>query len=314
MTTRQLCFFVAALFVFNAYSQESKPKANPSAAPTKKSVPAKKIVTAPAPAAQPPTNELTVEQVIQLVQAGLSDELIMAKIKKNNKATDLSTDELLKLKSAKVSESIILLLLDPAVQSKVASVPTPAPTFAPIPAEPARTAIINPEKTLSDTSSGVGKAHGIYLVENSGKLTKLTNTAFSSGPKMGTLSVIGSTMTFGAHKTKIKATLYGDSAKVRTRNKKPEFLFDFSEDTSPASYVLIRLDKKSGTRETTIGGMRIGGPSMGFDDKKTLKFSAKEVALGKYILKLEGDLAAGEYVFCPANGMLAAGYDFGIDP
>lgn len=305
--TKRLLLLSTALFTL-AYCQAPAP----APAPVKKAVPAKKIVATPAPAPvqqakpQPPANELTVEQVCQLVQAGLSEDLVIAKIKKNNKAFDLTTEQLLQLKKAGASDNIIRLLMDPTVQP-VAAPAAPAVT-TPTPAVPA-----NIERSLPNSLPEVDKAVGIYLVEDGGKLTRLMRTAFTS-QKIGTLGVMGGAMTMGALKTKIRAVLYGSSAKVRVQNKRPEFLFNLSEDVQPTrDYVLIRLDKKSRTREAIVGSMRIGGPNMGFDEKKTLKFSAKEIAPGKYMLKLENDLIVGEYVFCPANGELAAGYDFGVE-
>ena len=57
---------------------------------------------------------LSVEEVVKLSQIGLAEELIITKIKKNGKAFDLSTDELLELKKAGVSDTVIKFLLDPS--------------------------------------------------------------------------------------------------------------------------------------------------------------------------------------------------------
>jgi hypothetical protein len=56
---------------------------------------------------------LTLHDVVQLSQTGLSEDLIVTKIKKNGKAFDLSTEELLELQKAGVSDTIINYLLDP---------------------------------------------------------------------------------------------------------------------------------------------------------------------------------------------------------
>lgn len=310
MAKRVFLIFAALFFGLNAQIPT----------PSKKTAPAKKATAAPAvpvqktepqPAAAT-ASELTVEQIIRLVQAGLSEDLIIAKIKKNNKAFDLSTEQILQLKKVGASDNIIRVLMDP--QAQLVTVPAASPAVTPTEVlTPTPTAPANVERSLSNNLPEVDKATGIYLVEDGGKLTRLTRVAFTS-QKIGTLGVMGAAMTMGALKTKIRLVLYGSSAKVRVQNKRPEFLFNLSEDVQPRDYVLIRLDKKSSTREAIAGSMRIGGPNMGFDEKKTLKFSAKEMAPGKYMLKLENDLAVGEYVFCPANGSLVAVYDFGIDP
>jgi len=56
---------------------------------------------------------LSVEDVVQLVQAGLSEDLVIAKIVKNGKAFDLSTSELLQLKKARATDNIIRAMMNP---------------------------------------------------------------------------------------------------------------------------------------------------------------------------------------------------------
>ena len=47
-------------------------------------------------------------------QAGLSDDLVIAKIRQSNKGTDLSTDELVTLKKQGISDAVIKILMHPA--------------------------------------------------------------------------------------------------------------------------------------------------------------------------------------------------------
>ncbi|MEK7992817.1 MAG: hypothetical protein AAB403_03330 [Planctomycetota bacterium] len=74
------------------------------------------------------------DDVIQLVQAGLSEDLVIAKVKKNGKAFDLSTNQLLQLKKAGVSDNVIRALLDPSAElAPQAPAPPPAPAAPPTP-------------------------------------------------------------------------------------------------------------------------------------------------------------------------------------
>src|ERR1700722_15384035 len=57
---------------------------------------------------------LSVEEVVKLSQTGLSEDLIITKIKKNGRAFDLSTEEILELKRDGVSDNVIKFLLDPS--------------------------------------------------------------------------------------------------------------------------------------------------------------------------------------------------------
>jgi curli biogenesis system outer membrane secretion channel CsgG len=78
-----------------------------------------------------------VDSVIQLVKAGMSDDLIIKSLKKTNKSVDLSPAEMVKLKQAGVSDNVIGVLLDPTsvpAPAAVAAAPPPPPPAAPDPA------------------------------------------------------------------------------------------------------------------------------------------------------------------------------------
>jgi curli biogenesis system outer membrane secretion channel CsgG len=108
---------------------------------------------APAPTpkrAAAPKAASPVDSVIQLVKAGMSDDLIIKSLKKTNKPVDLSPADMVKLKQAGVSDNVIGVLLDPtSVPAPVAAAaapppppppapePPPAPTPAPVASAPA---------------------------------------------------------------------------------------------------------------------------------------------------------------------------------
>src|SRR5664279_3894320 len=62
----------------------------------------------------PPVGGITFEQVIKLSQSGLSDEVIIAQIKKRPQPFDLSPDQLLQLKNARVSDAVIEAMMPPS--------------------------------------------------------------------------------------------------------------------------------------------------------------------------------------------------------
>src|ERR1019366_8024661 len=68
------------------------------------------------------TRMMTVDDVIRLSKAGLSDDVIIQQIKKKGQRFDLSTDQLVQLKSASVSERVIQAMIDPTKDSR------PSPT------------------------------------------------------------------------------------------------------------------------------------------------------------------------------------------
>ena len=71
--------------------------------------------TTPAPQAnQQSANANGVDSIIALVQANMSEGLVLKTIQRQNKAYDLTPDDLLKLQKAGVSERIINAMLDPS--------------------------------------------------------------------------------------------------------------------------------------------------------------------------------------------------------
>ena len=62
----------------------------------------------------PPAGGITFADVIRLSEAGLSDNTIIAKIKMRLQPFDLSTDQLIQLKSARVSDRVIQAMTEPS--------------------------------------------------------------------------------------------------------------------------------------------------------------------------------------------------------
>lgn len=77
-----------------------------------------------------PSAPSRVENVIQLVKGGMSEELIIRSLRKVNLPIDLTTADLVSLKNAGVSERIITVMMDPA--SKEAPAEPPVSTLVPV--------------------------------------------------------------------------------------------------------------------------------------------------------------------------------------
>ena len=65
--------------------------------------------------AQAAGTQLTVEGIISMVQAGVSDEIVISKSQKAGQGFDLSPEQIISLKKSKVSDAVIKALLDPKV-------------------------------------------------------------------------------------------------------------------------------------------------------------------------------------------------------
>jgi curli biogenesis system outer membrane secretion channel CsgG len=82
--------------------------------------------SAPKTAAKTAAKSSPVDDVIGMVKAGFSDSLIIKKLQKENKPVDLSPADMVKLKNAGVSETVMGVMMDPG-----APVPAAAPAAAP---------------------------------------------------------------------------------------------------------------------------------------------------------------------------------------
>jgi hypothetical protein len=99
---------------------------------------------------------LTVDGVISLIGAGISDDLIISKIQKSGQTFDLSTDDMIRLKKAGASDAVMKALMSatptPAVAS-VAPVATPNAALAP-------SAGISPNPVAENPNMGKLKKEG----------------------------------------------------------------------------------------------------------------------------------------------------------
>jgi curli biogenesis system outer membrane secretion channel CsgG len=95
--------------------------------------PAPKPAPAKPPAAKPAAAPSPVDSVIQSVKMGLSENLIIKTLQRENKPANLTTADLVKLKNAGVSENIIGVMLDPSSAPAPAAVAAPAPVAPPPP-------------------------------------------------------------------------------------------------------------------------------------------------------------------------------------
>jgi hypothetical protein len=248
-----------------------------------------------AAAAQPqPSTELTVDQVIKLVQSGLSENLIIAKIRQNGKVFNLTTDEMIQLQTAKVSENIIGVMMDPQAQ----------------PAPPAPTPVREPESEKPTREPG-------FYVSVEGKEV-LLDPSVVTGSKVGMMGVI---VTGGFGKVKEKAVVRG--AKSNARVSAPtEFVFVAGNGlTHPNELSIVKFSIEKGSRVFQVGevGMFTGAKT-GISDKDTIPFKAEKIGPGTFKLVLDKPLEPGEYAFMcgsllqvSATGTTGKIWDFGID-
>lgn len=300
-----------------------------------------------APATSPSrVQQVSVQDVIAMKQAGLSDDIVIAKIQQHNVPSDLSTDELIGLKKEKVSDAVIRTLIDPQAQSPAgSSSPTTIvvqnPGLAalsninPSGATPGagQTAVGDPNDPLTPHDSGIY----LYTKDHAGnpKMVMLERAAYQ-GAKTG--GMFASAMTYGAVKMKTKAVIPGTKAALRITDSKLIFYFYFDDKaaglgrssflgsniTNPNQFALLNLKVEKNSRSTEIGQFSMWGGSSGSDEKSMIAFKSERIGPGLYKVELAGDLKAGEYCFVSSSSAVVSAYaagaatahdlfDFGID-
>jgi hypothetical protein len=304
---------LALVFVLNgAYGQEQKTTPAPAA---------KKTATA---AYQPQkakssAKELTVEQVIQLVQAGLAEDLVIAEVKKNGKAFDLNANQLLQLKKAGVSDNIIRIMKDPQTQltpsSPVMDTPKPVAESSTIMA-PRVTEVPAKRKEPDSVASNVPGQAGLYCLSGS-ELIKVDLKTLASAKVAGR---VGHVLTLGIKSVKTNAYLIGPSAKTRVKdNTSPIFYIRLPEGFSIDEVVLVSLYVKADRRELEVSAQSgIVGSKQGLRMETMRPFENQELAPRLYKIATN-ILGRGEYLFYlvgsadTIKGIQGKGYDFGIE-
>ncbi len=259
--------------------------------------------------ANDPKARLSVEDVVKLTQTGLSEELIVTKIKKNAKAFDLSTDEILELKNLGVNETVIKFLLDP---SQPYTPPVAPPAAILNPADPRGTSPLkvapSKEYPVDAYATKIPPEPGLYGVAEQGIL------------KVDIKMLLGAKQSAGMGKLLMKkgkaiAYIVGANAKIRYPTPEPTLYMRLPEGKGIEEVVLLAFERKGQRREIAMGPI---GPKPELDVDVMKPFDALEIAARLYRIST-GRLPPGEYLFFlvgsaeAPQGIFGKGYDFGID-
>lgn len=256
---------------------------------------------------------LTNATVISLVRAGLGDEAVIAKIKASDGKYNLNTDDLIALKSAGVSGSVIAAMLDSSAKAT-----GPA------------------AMSLTDINPMTPHPSGVYLIDTLANRLDRIDPTVSSQAKTG--GIWGYALTAGIASMSVKVAIAGDSARVASPTARPSFYFFFDESnpstanltsawaagsaqtvTSPGEFTLTKLMPKKGRREARVGSMNIAGAKSGVMDHDRILFDYEMVRPGVYKITPKQPLEPGQYGFIYAlsgNGtkgaMTARIFDFQV--
>jgi hypothetical protein len=227
------------------------------------------------------SKRLTNQDVIDMTALGISDDVIIAKIRSvsgDGLKFDTSVEGLKALKAAKVSDAVIKVMVNPA--------PPPAPVIV------AATGVSS-DPNLPPPEVGVYWKDGQSFVLIQG----MTVTQAKVGGRAGAF------FTNGMRSEHWDATVTGPTSKNRVKDRQPVFYFYVPDGDTAADYVLIKLEKKSDHREFQVGSFGgVTGGKSGVKKDKEVPFHAEHVGIRVYKITLESSLKPGEYAFFLGTG------------
>lgn len=241
-------------------------------------------------AVQQTSGGLTIDSIIAMAKAGLSESLIIGRIRKNGKAFDLSPDDMIKLKNGGVSNAILEVMLDPSAGG--AAKPSGAPAAPATPAPAASEA-----KPPAAAESGEYRA-GAPPFPEMGVYYKKAEQWTELLPEIvnwKTGGVIKGLATAGIVKKDVNGNIPG----AHSRNSATfpaEFMIYAPEGVAITEYQLIRLRAKDDYREfRTITGGVFNQRSGAMRDM--VPFEGKKVSPRLFSVQLPEGLGAGDYGF-----------------
>ena len=211
---------------------------------------------------------ITNDKVITMVQAGLPTSVIINKIRNSKTSFDMSTDQLIRLKQARVPDDVLNTMINPSAPSASAMAPSDN----------------RPAKDI-----------GVYLKQN--------NDWMEMQPEMVNWKTGGvgkSIATLGVVKQDVNGHLDGRNSRIQV-TAPLEFMIVTPEGVAITEYLLIKLNQNNDDREfrTMTGGVfhAKGGAS-----RDIVPFESQKVATRTFTITLNGT-KAGEYGFLPPGAL-----------
>ena len=224
--------------------------------------------------------------VIDLVKLGLSEDVIVAKIRAMSASEadaisfDTSVEGLKALKAADVPDAVIKAMINPAPPVTVVTAST-AMTIDP---------------NLPPPEVGVYWKDRANFVLIQGQA--VTNA--KAGGKAGSF------FTDGMRNQHWDATIEGTTSKNTVRERRPTFYLYVPDGSDSADYALIKLNKKGDRREFQIGSFGgVSGGKSGVKRDKEVSFKAEHMGIRTYKITLDAELKPGEYAFFMGTGQSA---------
>ena len=235
---------------------------------------------------------LTNQSIMEMVKAGLSERVVIAKIRTSPTSFDTRTDALIALKKNGVSEKVIEAMMSPAAAAAAPAPPPSAPGGSVATAPPPAAGHMPLRPTVYQIVGG----KEVELTASGGEVQR-NRTPYSRSTEL---------------------VIAGNKSKLRIAERQPVFVVT----SEPGDMPLVRLDPGKSDRNLKIGsGSRVpyaGSTSTrGLRSEDLIEISAERDSRGFYRIKPRAPLAPGEYGFVSTRGGSPnAGstiYDFGVD-
>ena len=217
------------------------------------------------------------DSVVKMVKAGLSDDLIITTINAQSGSFDTTTDGLIALKTAGVSDKVVAAIV---MRSAATAAPPAAP---PNPSAPS---------AAPGLPAGVNSV-GVYYMDSGGSWQEVTAEVvnFKTG------GVVKHVASAGLVKGDLNGHIGGNRSRLEPKTP-AKFVLYVPEGRSPGEYQLLRLHANSDNREfrsVTGGVAHVTGGAIRDD----VEFISKKIAPRAYEIVLNGDIGKGEYGFLP---------------
>lgn len=259
---------------------------------------------------------MTNDEVISLSKAGLASSVIIGKIRTSKTNFDMSTDALIRLKQAGVTDDTVTAMLE-AKSGRSTAGTSEAATAA----------------VAGDPNDPMAKhGYGIYLFEEKDGKRKMTQLQPNVSAQNRTGGMFTASITpFGLGKIKTKANLPGRNANLQITTTSPVFYF-YLDTTSggmntssgipstPNEFTLVRFNQRSDNREVTIAKSNSWGAKGGLSDEYVMGLKAEDLGNGVFKVTPAVVLKKGEYGFYLVNsgnsntsaGVGSKFFDFGV--
>src|SRR6201997_1784867 len=225
---------------------------------------------------------ITNKDVIDMVGLGLSDDVIISKIRAASAGGtlqfDTSVNGLKELKAAKVSDDVIKVMINPA--------PPAGPVVV-------AAAPMSNDPNLPPPEVGVYWKNGFAFTRIEGQVISQTKV----GGKAGSM------FTYGMRNEHWDAYLNDPQSKNVINERLPVFYIYVPDGASSSDFVLISLEKKGNRREFQIGSFGgITGGKSGVKRDKEVAFTSEHAGIRTYKIKLNAAMHPGEYAFFMGTG------------